>query len=472
MMTLSSFPQKGARAAVSASKWCCRPQIRYELSQKPLTMSEPDVDREASAPHRRLSTRLIRAREGEEAQGEVVGVIMLRNENNPDSEAAAREEEERVNNQDPDNQDSAIAAREEEEPSARRIAAFRRFRDRPFWEREFHRRMASGRGRPWLDEEMARIERARMMRMDRPLFGPNFIWENIDDEEEFDLMEELMMWRPHEEFRRNQRERTPRDGQRIFSSTPYPPLHIKEYLDFNAAVGMSFENVTKGVELASPGADFDPTSLFLKRVTACIGWAVHGLVFEFVNGDRMGCILVDFGDRSMDLSDTSIERRSGVGWTDIEYGDYIVGIHGDKLADPNKQWFCHTLVLDFSSGRIIRYESKHEPWRGAPFSYSVPQPCLIYRVAFKYDQKEDALGLKTSIHLAVSRANVYHLPPKYKQHVLEILVMARRIDSERETSGKKAMGDDVWWRILGFLNGWHLLPSGATDGDAKPMAVG
>ena len=33
-------------------------------------------------------------------------------------------------------------------------------------------------------------------------------------------------------------------------------------------------------------------------------------------------------------------------------------------------WLCHSVVLEFHSGKIIRYESEHEPWRGVDFSYS------------------------------------------------------------------------------------------------------
>jgi hypothetical protein len=251
---------------------------------------------------------------------------------------------------------------------------------------------------------------------------------------------------------------------------PPPPTHIQEYEDFNRSADMTFTNAAEGVELATASPHFDPRGLFLKRVTACIGWAVHGLIFEFVNGKRMGAILVDFGDRSLNLSDESIEKRAGVGWTDINYGDYIVGMHGDRLADPEKMWFCHTLVLEFYSGKSIRYEAKHEPWRGLPFSYTVPQPCLVYRIAFKYEQGEDMLGLKTSIHLPVKQGNMALLPTKYKTCVKEILIMGRTIDADRESSGKKPLGDDVWWRILSMLHGWQLLPPAPTEEEEEVSA--
>jgi hypothetical protein len=164
-----------------------------------------------------------------------------------------------------------------------------------------------------------------------------------------------------------------------------PPLfpHIQEYEDFNRSAGLTFSKATEGVELATASPNFDPKGLFIKRVTACIGWAVHGLIFEFVNGKRMGAILFDFGDRSMNLSDGSIEERAGVGWTDVDYGDYIVGMHGDRLADdPEKMWFCHdTLVLEFASEKSIHMrrnmnlgEADHSP---------IPYPNLVLFIALR-----------------------------------------------------------------------------------------
>jgi hypothetical protein len=293
-----------------------------------------------------------------------------------------------------------------------------------------------------LEERIMNQERA----MDRLTDGLIEDW--LDEGEDIYFGLSRRRWPPRED----------RDRPVQPPEPPRPPTHIQEYENFNRSAGMTFTKAAEGVELATASPEFDPSGLFLKRVTACIGWAVHGLVFEFVNGKRMGAILVDFGDRSLNLSDESIEKRAGVGWTDIDYGDFIVGMHGDRLADPGKMWFCHTLVLQFHSGKSIRYEAKHEPWRGLPFSYTVPQPCLVYRIAFKYEQGEDMLGLKSSFHLPINQGNMVYLPPKYKTCVKEILMIGRKIDSDRESKGEKPLGNDVWWRILSMLRGWQLLP--------------
>jgi hypothetical protein len=59
-----------------------------------------------------------------------------------------------------------------------------------------------------------------------------------------------------------------------------------------------------------------------------------------------------------------------------------------------------------------------------------------------------------------------HLPLKYRKCVKEILMMGRKIDFDRESSGEKPLGDDVWWRILGMLKGFQLLPPSPTSEEA------
>ena len=221
-------------------------------------------------------------------------------------------------------------------------------------------------------------------------------------------------------------------------------------------------NVEDGLEImASTDRDFDHTELFLRRVTACVGWAVHGLVFEFVNGKRMGLILEGCGEYyTQTLADDVMNGRGGVGWTDIQYGDYIVGMHGDRIGNrASHRWFCHTMTLEFASGKSIRYESTHEAWRGEPFSYTIPQPCLVYRITFSHAQEEDMRGLRTSIHLPISqalRSDMKDLPQKYEQAVEEILRITRQIDLNRSLNELKPLGDDLWGIVLGMINVYEI----------------
>ena len=222
--------------------------------------------------------------------------------------------------------------------------------------------------------------------------------------------------------------------------------------------------VVQGLEQVTASPEFDAKRLFLKRVSACIGWAVHGIVFEFVDNTRMGCILDGFAETRMPLTDDSMRKRLGVHWQDVEYGDYIVGIHGNRLHNTNLLWLCHTVVLEFRSGKCIRFESRHEPWRGEPFSYQVPQPCLVYRVAFRHELTQDMRGLVTSIHLPLAINNIPHLPLKNKQTVDAILHVTRDFDMQRESQGRKPLSDDLWWNILGWIRAWEM-PVSTIDGN-------
>lgn len=210
------------------------------------------------------------------------------------------------------------------------------------------------------------------------------------------------------------------------------------------------------VEQVTTAPDFDPTQLFIKKCTACVGWAVHGLVFELVNGQRMGVVLgVRLHTEYMNVDDKAIESRGGVGWTDIDYGDYIVAIHGNRLSRPFA-WLCHSVVLQFHSGKVIRYESEHEPWRGAGFSYSIPQPSLVYRISFGHGQSRDARGLLTAVHVGISPSNMQYLPPHYKQAVQDTFDVLQKIDTTLYSSGAMSLGDDLWRHVMSFIAPWQL----------------
>ena len=264
---------------------------------------------------------------------------------------------------------------------------------------------------------------------------------------------------------------TPRHSTQRPWPPPDPPVprHLRELRELEHTAKIQPSSILDGLELVVPSSDFDAEDILIKRVTACVGWAIHGLIFELTNGSRMGTLLVNPGEKPMELNDKNLSDRACVGWTDIEYGDYIVGMHGDRLADGVQKWFCYSLTLQFASGRNIHYEANHEPWRGEPFDYTVPQPCYVHRISFKNGQKEDMLGLVTSIHLPMSRKTFKHLPLKQQRAVEDMLQIGCKVDLGLENSGRKPMGEDVWWLILGFLRGWELLPpspnvKGSKDG--------
>lgn len=135
-------------------------------------------------------------------------------------------------------------------------------------------------------------------------------------------------------------------------------------------------------------------------------------------------------------------------------------MHGDTLRDNVQSWFCYSLVLTFASGKTVHYEANHEPWRGSPFSFNVPTTtaCFVTRISFKHDQKEDMLGMVTSIHLPMSQQTFAHLPFEQQKAVEEVLDIGKHVDIKLENSGRKPMGEDVWWLILSYIRGWELLP--------------
>lgn len=172
----------------------------------------------------------------------------------------------------------------------------------------------------------------------------------------------------------------------------------------------------------------------------------------------MGCLLDGFAETRLPLTDENMHHRLQVAWQNVDYGDYIVGIHGNKLHDPSLLWLCHTVVLELSSGKTICFESPHEPWRGEEFAFSVKQqqPCLIYRITFRHEQTQDMRGLMTAIHLPFSVANMKYLPAQHQETVEQILSVLGEVDQKRESHGKKALTNDLWWNILGWIRAWEM----------------
>lgn len=165
-------------------------------------------------------------------------------------------------------------------------------------------------------------------------------------------------------------------------------------------------------------------------------------------------IIVGF---ELDLTDANLVERGCDDFTYIAKGDYLVSIRGNRLANRKSPYMCHSITLDFASGRSITYASQYQRWRGEPFSCEIPQPCLVYKVSAGFANSGDARGLVTTIHLPISKGNMAHLPLNHQRAVLNVLWSLRKVGSVLETEyGAKSIGDDVWWHVLGYLLGWHL----------------
>eukprot|EP00545_Synedropsis_sp_CCMP1620_P013848 CAMPEP_0119016622 /NCGR_PEP_ID=MMETSP1176-20130426/13848_1 /TAXON_ID=265551 /ORGANISM="Synedropsis recta cf, Strain CCMP1620" /LENGTH=341 /DNA_ID=CAMNT_0006970105 /DNA_START=110 /DNA_END=1135 /DNA_ORIENTATION=- len=210
--------------------------------------------------------------------------------------------------------------------------------------------------------------------------------------------------------------------------------------------------------------DFRHERLFLKRIRAMTGWAVHGLVFEFVDETRAGYIVGPSGrlkrhptdryTKEIHLSDRNIQRRGGASdWVSIEPGDYIVEITGFDLAQE-RQYLCHSITLTFASGRIIDFSSDNETWKGQPFQFRTSNNNLLPFMPIFYDGGCHGMtSLQTSINLPFTRQNAQFYPNR--DALLNLLKVFNRIDSQHL---EKSLGKDVWWHILEMLHSRDLAP--------------
>lgn len=203
----------------------------------------------------------------------------------------------------------------------------------------------------------------------------------------------------------------------------------------------------------------------LTRVCACVGWAVHGIIFEFENGRRSG-VLLDNAGSSIALTNFAIRTRGPV-WRNVEPGDYIVRISGHQLVSGAPAYLCHTLKLNFASGSTLSFAANHLPWKGDQFVMNVPANFLVNSLVFFNDYHPTHTGMRirsggscrafhgieTSIHLPIDRTHAHRLPRTCKQRLKFLLLVAQRVSNERE----EEFSLDAWWSVLSFMTGYDLL---------------
>lgn len=187
-----------------------------------------------------------------------------------------------------------------------------------------------------------------------------------------------------------------------------------------------------------------PELFLLKRVKACIGWALHGLLMEFANGTRVGYVV----DLPSIRDDEAIAKRNGGDWVDIDMGDYVTNVQGFHLS--RNCFLCHTLQLKMASGRTIAFESKHAPWKGEPFSYSLPPNALLSHVSFKEGKCVGVTAAEAYLHLPIASPNrVRNLQVPLQKHFQFLQLVAHRVDSNLQKKEMcKALGRDIWHSIL------------------------
>jgi hypothetical protein len=186
-----------------------------------------------------------------------------------------------------------------------------------------------------------------------------------------------------------------------------------------------------------------PELLLIQRVQAFVGWAVHGLIFEFLDGTRTGYVV----DVASIHNDDLLARKRSTEWQDIDLGDYVTSISGYQLS--RGCFLCHTITLHLASGKTISFASQHEPWKGEPFDYKLPEDCLLHHVSFRKGRCIGVTAAETIMHLPVQSLQRVERLDKVHQDTFRLLqLVARRIDNTRLEQGERPMGKDLWQTIL------------------------
>jgi hypothetical protein len=182
----------------------------------------------------------------------------------------------------------------------------------------------------------------------------------------------------------------------------------------------------------------------IKRIMACIGWAVHGLILELVDGTtRTGYV----NGVSSIYDEEGVKRRHPTLWVDIEEGDYVVAISGYDLA--RNCFMCHSLTFEMASGRTIEFASKHEPWRGEPFRFELPEAALLHHISFSEGKCVGLSAAESHSHMPITAGRVMtHLSPAHQKTFQTIQLCFQRIDRTRMENKDKPLGRDLWSNIL------------------------
>jgi hypothetical protein len=219
-------------------------------------------------------------------------------------------------------------------------------------------------------------------------------------------------------------------------------------------------------EAMSEISDTTTRSLLLHRVCAGWGWAVHGTVFDFCDGNRTGRILQNSGaDISIHMPSHCRERlRFTAGWRACTCraagkairGDRIVKVSGHALHTSAPRYLCYDLELQLESGSSIYYSGENAGWRGAPFEF-VPSPTSVVRnLIFENGTVAGLVTVQSSLFLALSPQHHHLLPPAIRARVLFILNVFDQINRQRTRRALPTVSNDVWLLILSKFRGLDL----------------
>jgi hypothetical protein len=226
----------------------------------------------------------------------------------------------------------------------------------------------------------------------------------------------------------------------------------REQFEYQKHLGCSLYNL-HWESIAIQKSCIHPELLLLKRVKACIGWAVHGLVLEFLDGRTRSGYVVDVTSIH---DDAAIGRRRCTEWVDITMGDYVRKVYGFQLS--RGCFFCHSLHLEMASGRTISFCSQHEPWKGDAFQYRLPEHSLLHHISFREGKCVGVTAAETFLHLPVkSYPRVQRLSKAQRDKYWLLQLIAQRIDRNRSEAGGRPLGRDLWRTIMcEYLACWDL----------------
>lgn len=227
-------------------------------------------------------------------------------------------------------------------------------------------------------------------------------------------------------------------------------------------LGVSFQ---KPYLIHAANEPSNPERLLIRRMRACVGWAIHGIIIDLVSGDRIG-----YCHRLASLSDENgIKRRHGTPWVDVEFGDHVVGLSGFNLQGAGA-YLCHSLNFHLASGRTISFAATHEPWKGFPFQWHVPEHTLFHYPSFRGGCCNGLSAVQTTMHLPVQVSFRYHntlteeqmerrrLSEPAMKKLRDLSVIIHCINLKLQVHGCHGLGPDVWRAIIGdYMLGRDLL---------------
>lgn len=190
----------------------------------------------------------------------------------------------------------------------------------------------------------------------------------------------------------------------------------------------------------------------LKCIHCGVGWAVHAIILEFVDGTRKGLCLANSGRRLPLNDDYKIKNRINV-TEEVDYGDYIIQISGQHTI--NHAYFCHSITFTMHSGKNISFASTHTPWSSRSFHTDIPKMMMVVNVDSIFREITISVVQNSLCMPLSSPDNAKFLPRVLKRSLMKYILLLNLVHS--------GMRMVYCWEILSYLNGYDILPDTSTN---------